>query len=520
MLILTLVLVLLFFLIYMRQRRMSILKRSGIPGPKPNLIFGHLFDIGFGGFKSVFPKWTEKYGPIVGFYLGGRPQVLVTDFDMIRHILVKDFYKFSNRNQCIPGGIHPTPQFQHMLIWSRDSVWRNLRASLSPSFSAYKLHAMEPLMMLTIDKSISELNDVAKSDQEFNIGPVMKELTFSTAAKCIFGLNFSLKELTQDTKSFIEITLPRLEKSILAMVMVLFPSLTFIAYPLRVLWERIRFYMTWSPEGACFEVTKQLVLLRQRSDLKVMNFLQLLLNAKRIQTIADSELEMSSDDVKPNDNLLNKELDSENISNDEIVANALLFLLASYETTSVTLQFCLHNLINHQSVQDKLRTQLRKTVDPGSKKISSSALSSIPLLNHIVKETLRMFPPAAPFTARVANENYEYQGIVIPKGAGVFIGVSAIHNDPKLWPEPEEFRPERFESDFDKLTYLPFGGGPRNCLGMRFAYMEIELALANLILNYRFEPGPSTEKKIKTMETFATLIPQNGVFCKVTRLEQ
>lgn len=102
MLVVTLVLLLLAILIYKRQQRMSILKRLGIPGPKPNFIFGNLIDIGFGGLNSVFPKWTEKYGPIVGFYFGGRPQVLVTDFDLIRHILVKDFYKFSNRNQCIP----------------------------------------------------------------------------------------------------------------------------------------------------------------------------------------------------------------------------------------------------------------------------------------------------------------------------------------------------------------------------------------------------------------------------------
>lgn len=61
---------------------------------------------------------------------------------------------------------------------------------------------------------------------------------------------------------------------------------------------------------------------------------------------------------------------------------------------------------------------------------------------------------------------------------------------------------------------------PRNCIGMRFAYMEVQLVLANIILKYRFEPGPSTEKKIQTKETFATLVPKNGVFCKITRLEE
>lgn len=70
-----------------------------------------------------------------------------------------------------------------------------------------------------------------------------------------------------------------------------------------------------------------------------------------------------------------------------------------------------------------------------------------------------MFPPVAPFMTRVASENYEYEGVLIPKGMSVFIGVSSIHNDPTLWPEPDKFIPARFESQFDKLAFLPFGGG-------------------------------------------------------------
>lgn len=217
----------------------------------------------------MFPKWTEKYGPIVGFYFGGRPQVLVTDFDLIRNILVKDFHKFSNRNQCIPGGIHPIPQLQHMIVWTRDNVWRNLRASLSPSFSTYKLNAMEKLMMTSIDESLSELKEIAKRDQELNIDRIMKELTFSTGVKCIFGLNLSLRQLSYNTQCFLKMTQPRLQQSVLAMVMLLFPSLTCLAYPLRALWERFRFYMAWSPESVCFQHTKQLVDIRKKRENRI-----------------------------------------------------------------------------------------------------------------------------------------------------------------------------------------------------------------------------------------------------------
>lgn len=439
---------------------MSIIKGIGIPGPKPNFILGNLVDITKEGLNGVFPKWTKKYGKIVGFYIGGRPQVLITDIEMIRHVMVKDFHIFSNKSQCIPGGIHPQPQLQKMLVWAQDNVWRQLRASLSPSFSLYKLNAMEPFMMEGIDSLVSELNDKANSGQEVNLTPLVSEFTFSSGSKCIFGLNLSLNRLTNEAKHFVEASRPRLEKSVLAIAMMLFPSLSFIAYPLRVLWERFRLYMLWSAEGVCYDVARKIVQFRRDSKIESnKDFLQLLMDARRVRSTTDMDLEMSSEEVKPNNNSFKKDVYSEELSEEEILSNAMLFLLASYETTSVTLQFVLLNLINNQDVQEQLRNELRKAVDKGSNKINFSNASKVPLLNHIVKETLRMFPPVSPFTTRVANEDYEYEGIRIPKGTTVFIGVSSIHNDPELWPQPEKFRPERFANEFNKMAYLPFGAG-------------------------------------------------------------
>lgn len=102
MLIFTLLLILLFFAIYQRRKQLTIFERLRIPCPRPNFIFGHLIDIRREGLNKLFPKWVKKYGPIVGFYLGGRPQLLIADPELIRRVLVKDFRKFNERNQCIP----------------------------------------------------------------------------------------------------------------------------------------------------------------------------------------------------------------------------------------------------------------------------------------------------------------------------------------------------------------------------------------------------------------------------------
>lgn len=457
MLILTFVLCALVFLIYKRKEHMSKLKRLGIPGPDPNFLLGNIVEIGREKMHNLFPKWTKQYGPVVGFYVGGRPHLLVSDLELIRRITIKDFHIFIDKSQCIPGGVHPAPELQTMILWATGNTWRNLRASFSPSFSPYKLNAMQGLIMISIDKLMCELSDKANSNEEFNLKPLIVDLTFSSAAKCIFGLDYSLNNLTNDAKHFLKSTQPRFETSILALAMILFPSVTFIAYPLRVLWERIRLHMQWSPEGAAYNVAKKLVEARRQTKSESVDFLHLLMNTKRIRAKSDKDLEMSSEDTQENNNLRGNGTVSETISEEEILSNAMIFLLASFETTSATLQFTLYNLIQHQDIQQQLRNELREAV--GNDNVNLSAVTKVSLLTNVIKESLRMFPPVSPFTTRVANEDYEYEGTFIPKGTPLFIGVQSVHNDPNLWPEPDQFQPERFDKEFDKLAYLPFGAG-------------------------------------------------------------
>lgn len=327
---------------------------------------------------------------------------------------------------------------------------------MSPTFSSAKLNAMEPLMMLSIGSLLNELDVKAKSGQEFNLKPTSVEFTFSTATKCIFGLDLSLNRMSKETKNFLAASIPTMENSILARTMLLFPSLNCIAHPLRVWWETFRLNMLWSPEGVCYDIVKKIVQFRKDTNTQKKDFLQLLMDAKRIQTTTEINLEMSHEDF----DTTTLTTSNEPLSEEEILSNAMIFLLAAYETTAVSLQFIFHNLVKHQDVQERLRIELNDAIDVDDDEVNFfKTVSKVPLLNNVIKESLRMYPPASQFTARTAAEDYEYEGIRIPKGTGVFIGVTSIHNDPVLWPEPEKFRPDRFENEIDKLAYLPFGGG-------------------------------------------------------------
>lgn len=122
----------------------------------------------------------------------------------------------------------------------------------------------------------------------------------------------------------------------------------------------------------------------------------------------------------------------------------------------------------------------------------------------IIDETLRMFPAAVRLD-RVASEDFEFEGMKIEKGQMVVVPLWALHHDPELYPDPDQFDPERFNNENkkkrDNNTYLPFGNGPRNCLGMRFAILEIKLTLANVLSKFRFETCDKTPEKIEIDST-------------------
>lgn len=450
MLLITFVLVFLSLFLYKKRcQQMSILKKLGYPGPKSNLIFGNAIELSKKGAYRVFPKWTKDYGPIVGFYIGGRPQILTSDLDLIRNILIKDFHLFTGRNQIIPGGSFPLPMFQKTVLFHTGNEWKQIRSIISPCFSILKLNAMEPLMMSSIDKMINELNEKAECGVEFIVEPMAKEVMFSVGTNCILGLDLSLQNGSKEVESFVKITRPQLENSILAITMLLFPSLTSIAYPLRLWWEKIRMQMLWSPEGVCIDVLRKCIEARKNFNTKCESVLQILMNCGRNRTTDDESLKMSEDNLK-----------QFSLSEDEIVSNAIIMLVASSETTTTFLQFVIHNLITNVDIQEQLRTDLRNAVEKSGGRLDFKTLSGVPLLMNVIKETLRMYSPGAVGgNARVAEEDYEYKGYRIPKGIGLFVDIHSIHNDPNYWTEPEKFQPDRFDKNIDKLTFMPFGIG-------------------------------------------------------------
>jgi len=177
------------------------------------------------------------------------------------------------------------------------------------------------------------------------------------------------------------------------------------------------------------------------------------------------------------------------LSETEVMRNLLLLFFAGQENTSNTFVFTIQYLAEHQDVQDKVRAEARALLGD-SLSPTVEQLKDLKYLRMVLKEVLRLHPPVLFTQTRVAVKPFTVGGRTFPAGTPAAIPVLLYHMNPEWWDNPTEFRPERFEGKVTPLSWLPFGTGPRQCLGMNFLMMELRVFVATLALRYRFEPGP------------------------------
>jgi cytochrome P450 len=166
----------------------------------------------------------------------------------------------------------------------------------------------------------------------------------------------------------------------------------------------------------------------------------------------------------------------------EVREQALVFLLAGHDTTSTSLTFALHLLARHPDVQDAVREEVRGVA--GDRPLTAADAPDLELTRRVVDEAMRLYPPAY-ITSRLALRDTEVAGFDVARGGVVATSFWALHRHPDLWDAPEAFDPDRFLPETvkarDRYAYLPFGGGPRSCIGNHFALLEATLGVATIV---------------------------------------
>jgi cytochrome P450 len=195
----------------------------------------------------------------------------------------------------------------------------------------------------------------------------------------------------------------------------------------------------------------------------------------------------------------------------ELRENLLTFIVAGHETTALTLAWALYLCAFDTDVQQAAVEQARAVL--GTRAAGAEDVANLPLVRHIVEESLRLYPPGG-FLSRTAQASDRLGTTEIRPGDTVMIPVYAVHRHRALWEAPDAFRPGRWESraGIDRYQYLPFGDGPRICIGARFALQEAVVILATILARYRFRPVKGRDP---SPVMILTLRPEGGVWLEV-----
>jgi cytochrome P450 family 6 len=206
---------------------------------------------------------------------------------------------------------------------------------------------------------------------------------------------------------------------------------------------------------------------------------------------------------------------SNKLSENEIIAQSLIFFLAGHGVTAATLTFCSFELALNQHIQQTLYNEIKCAVDSNDGNLSYDVLMQLPYLDAVICETLRKYPPNIVLRRETSTEyKLDDYNVTLPKHLTLEINHYSIHHCEQYYPNPEKFIPDRFLPEnrhkIVPYSYLPFGLGPRNCVGMRFALMQAKLCLALTVNKYRFIRSGGEEEMICIKDHYRLLIPDKA----------
>jgi cytochrome P450 family 6 len=205
-----------------------------------------------------------------------------------------------------------------------------------------------------------------------------------------------------------------------------------------------------------------------------------------------------------------------------MAAQAIAFFSAGNDTTSITLSLTLYELALNKNIQDRLRQEVTEVLHE-DEEFSYESIQKMKYLDMVLNETLRKYP-LAPFLNRKSDVRYTFEetGFTLDKGVSVIVPISGLHYDPEYYPDPEKYDPERFSDENKKninpYTYLPFGEGPRNCIGQRFALLVSKVALAYTIKDFLFETTNQTAVPLRFDPGSLFVQNRGGIYLKVVNI--
>ncbi len=409
---------------------------------------------------SVMEKYRARLGHTFTFHFGGAVSALVsTHPDFIRHILRENYQNY----QKSYIQVERIAEFEgHGLLNSHGEKWLSKRRYLQQGFRRSRMMAMMPIMQQALSESMKRFEEERRENDVIDVHKQMVFFTLRLVGKSLLGNSMKEEEL-----ELVGETISIIQKFMVRQ----------IVQPYKIPWFRI------SGQTARYQRMRQAadhfirehIASRRKYPLEESDLLQLLLS----QPFKDT---------------------GETLDDEQILIECLQLLVAGNETSSNALAWTFYLLCRHPWAAEKIRAEIAEVL--GKEEPNFKNLHQLSYTMQVFDETMRLYPPFW-MVDRIAMGDDEAMGIHIPKGTMVVSYLYGLHRNTDYWDDPEVFNPDRFTKERKKarnpFAHIPFGGGPRICIGNSMAIVQMLLILVALVRDYRFELVPDEPVAIRPM---------------------
>jgi cytochrome P450 len=435
-----------------------------LPGPGGGLLLGNLTGVRR-DMPGLLLAMAREHGPVSRLRVGPVPMVLAADPLLVHDMLTRRAAAFrkSARTSTLLGG-----HLGNGLMTLEGAEHRRHRRLVQPALHTQRINEYADTMVAEAVRRFDSWADGA----EVELTAELAELTLRIVVNTLFTVDDLAEELVKAMREF------AYSLNLAVRGAALLPAWL----PIRA--HRLRRRAVRRMDALAYELIRR----RRAGDVDAGDLLSMLVRA--------------TDDTG-----------GPRLTNAEIRDELLTLFFAGHETSAAALVWACHLIAEHPQVEERLYAELVTVL--GDRRPTAADLASLPWLGQVVKETLRLYPPGWLFD-RQPVEDIELGGYIVRRGTIVMLSPWVVHRDPAWWVEPERFDPGRFAPghDISRAAYLPFGDGPRTCVGNRFAETEIALVVATMVPRLRLEPLPGQHV---TPTGDATLRPRGGLRMTVRR---
>ncbi|KXJ79843.1 hypothetical protein RP20_CCG027716 [Aedes albopictus] len=469
--------------------------------------------------REIYNSYPDA--KMVGFYDLTKPVYMIRDVEIIKTITVKDFEHFTDHTPTMTGTgeeVREDSLFGNSLFALRGQKWRDMRATLSPAFTGSKMRHMFELVAECAQSMAAFLVSEAKAGKrlEFEMKDTFARFGNDVIATVAFGIKVdSMRDRENDfyMKGKQLLNFQRLTLLVKFLLMRAMPSLM----------EKLGADFVDAEAGKYFtEMILENMKQRKAHGIVRNDMIHMLMEVRK-GALKHEKGEQDTKDAgfaTVEESQVGKSTHSRIWKDNELVAQCFIFFLAGFDTLSTGLTFLTYELALNPEIQQRLYEEVMETESNlDGKPLTYEVLQQMQYMDMVISESLRKWPPGI-VGDRYCTKDYHYKdsvgSFVIEKGKSVWIPSIAIHNDPRYYPNPDKFDPERFseenKSKINPAAYIPFGAGPRNCIGSRLALMEMKMIVYYLLREFSFEPTEKTQIPLRLTMSGFTLQGEKGVW--------